>query len=121
MTDTNYFASTDTPNSWLCYDFRDLSVRPNHYSIWSCAHSGWSGCQLVSWVIETSNDDKEWTEIDRHENDRSLLQATGSFSVTKPCKFSQYIRLRQIGKSSGGNDYLVVTSFEVFGHIKKSK
>jgi hypothetical protein len=121
MTDSNYFASKNEPNSWLCYDFKDSLVRPNHYSIRSGTHSGWIGHQLVSWVIETSNDYREWTEIDRHENDHSLLSATGSFSITKPCKFSRYIRLRQIGKTSCSGDYLLVTSFEVFGHIKKNK
>jgi hypothetical protein len=122
MTDSNCFGSHNQPNSWLCSDFKDSLVRPNHYSIRSCAHSGWSGYQLLSWVIETSNDDKEWIEIDRHENDCSALSATGSFSITKPCKFSRYIRLRQIGKiSNGKDDNLLVTSFKVFGHIQKSK
>jgi hypothetical protein len=122
MTGSNYFASSNKSNSWLCYDFKDSLVRPSHYSIRSCAHSGLVGYQLVSWVIEISNDYKEWMEIDRHENDPSLLQVTGSFSITKPYKFSRYIRLRQVGKTSGVNTgNLVVTSFEVFGSIKKSK
>jgi hypothetical protein len=97
MTDSNHFVSDNTPNSWLCYDFKNMLVRPNHYSIRSSEKLWGADYQMVSWVIETSNDDKEWTEIDRHENDRSLLQATGSFSITKPSKFSRYVRLRQIG------------------------
>jgi hypothetical protein len=97
-------------------------VRLNFYSIRPSETHWGAAYQLVSWVIETSNDYNEWTEIDLHENDCSLLPATGSFSITKLCKFSRYIRLRQIGKASRGDtDYLIVTSFEVFGDIKKSK
>jgi hypothetical protein len=119
---TIIFASNNEPNSWLCSDFKNSLVHPNSYSVQSSEKHWGTRYQLVSWVIETSNDYNQWTEIDRHENDHSLLSATRSFSVPKPCKFSRYIWLRQIGKASGGKpDYLVVTSFELFVHIKKSK
>jgi hypothetical protein len=121
MTDTCCFGTENCADGWLCYDFKDSRIEPTHYSIRSW-HKDWTtGVELVSWVIEISNDGKTWTEVDRHNNDRTFLQGgIGSFAISKSCDPSRFVRLRQIGKTANGTfDYLVVTSFELFGYLSE--
>jgi hypothetical protein len=71
-------------------------------------------------VIETSVNGSAWTEVDRRENDSSLKgqNLTQLFKVSRidECRF---VRIRQIGKNhySTPNDYLVISSFEIFGEL----
>jgi hypothetical protein len=123
MTENCCFGTQNAANGWLCYDFKDFLIQPTHYSIRSW-HKNWTtGVDLVSWVIEISNDSSTWKEIDRHDNDRTFLKgAVGSFAVPKPCDRSRFVRLRQTGKTSNGTlDHLVITSFELFGHLNKAR
>jgi hypothetical protein len=119
MTDTCSFGTRNEANGWLCYDFADSRVQPRHYSIRSWQQAWAKGVDLVSWVIEISNDGETWKEVDRHDNDRTFLDgAVGSFAVSTPCGPSRFVRLRHTGKTARGTwDHLVVTSFELFGHL----
>jgi hypothetical protein len=47
------FSSLDSANEWICFDFKENTVKPNGYSI--RAHTV-RGTRLKSWVIEGSND-----------------------------------------------------------------
>jgi len=118
MTENSCFGSANKPDGWLCYDFKDSLIRPTHYSFRS-RHTSWDkGAELVSWVIETSNDKATWTEIDRHSNDRTSLGAIRSFSISKSCDPSRFIRIRQTGKTANGSwDHLLITSLEFFGCV----
>jgi hypothetical protein len=123
MTENCCFGTQDRANGWLCYDFKDFRIQPTHYSIRSWMKSWITGVDLVSWVIEISNDENIWKEVDLHNNDRTFLQgAVGTFAVSKRCDPSRFVRLRQTGKTSNGtHDYLVITSFELFGHLSKAR
>jgi hypothetical protein len=123
ITEQYSFGTKNFANGWLYYDFKDFLIQPNHYSIRSWNNQWSPGIELVSWVIEISNDSSAWKEIDRHNNDQTFLQgAVGSFAVSKPCGRSRSVQLRQTGKTADGTfDHLVIASFELFGHLSKAQ
>jgi hypothetical protein len=114
------FYTQNIPDSWICYNFKDMRVTLTHYSVRSrrdsdCHH-------LRSWILEGSIDCKSWVKIDLHTNDSSL-NGQGAIA-TFPISFSsryQYIRLRQIGVNSNGDHYLVVNAIEFYGTLTISK
>jgi hypothetical protein len=104
-------------NSWICYDFKNMRLQVNHYSIRSRNDS--DNYHPTTWTVEGSMEGSNWFELDCQTN-RSELQginksATFSTSVTK---FLRMIRLRQTGKNSNGYDHLIVSAFEVFGTVR---
>jgi hypothetical protein len=110
------FHSANEPNQWICYNFKDMSVIPTYYSIGSNYEGRVNGHNLKSWVVEGSHDEVVWVPLDIQENNNDLndRDVVRSFPVTRSVK-CKMIRLRQTGKNHGGNDYLVISSFEVFG------
>ena len=74
---------------------------------------------MMNWIIEGSNDRNNWIEIDRKENNHDLTGANFQqyFPISKTvCEF-QYIRIKSIGKHSGGSETLIFSYFELFGEI----
>jgi hypothetical protein len=108
-----YFASKDEAGQWICWTFRDIRIRPTNYSIRS--RSGPS--VLKSWVIEGSIDGIAWVEIDRREGIDHLKNGNvRMYQITNRIECSS-IRLTQVGPNHGETDFLVLTSFEVFGTL----
>jgi hypothetical protein len=111
------FHSDNKPNSWLSYDFKSNRIYPTKYYIRS---RNYDHHHMQSWVIEGSNnrDENEWIELDRRDNIGELSQANGS--VTFPIEQSdwfRWIRLRQTGKTSSNDDFLIISAFDIFGFI----
>jgi hypothetical protein len=117
LTDTSEFHSLDQPNQWVCYDFRTMRLRPTYYAFrcWGAADRT-KKIEIKNWVIEVSNDHKNWTEIDRHENDVKVPGTTRAHEVHSR-EFYRFIRIRQHGPGGYGN-YLVMVAFEVFGQLR---
>jgi hypothetical protein len=69
--------SENEQGDWVCWDFREMRVRPTHYTIQSRS--------LQSWVLEGSLDGRRWTEIDR-QTDRlnPRVQASNPTSIVYP-------------------------------------
>jgi hypothetical protein len=61
----SYFESNGEPNSWICYDFKDMEVTPTHYSILSYPSEPNQHHHPKSWCLEVSRDGKSWTEVHR--------------------------------------------------------
>ena len=115
------FCSDNEPDSWICYDFKEMRVTPTSYSI---GPSGWGACP-VSWVLEASNDrDGVWTVIDRRENIDELRRSQDK-GGDKGCNFTisgtdgsfRFIRLRQTGKNDRKRDSLIIGWLEIFGTL----
>jgi hypothetical protein len=111
---TNYFHSDSSAGQWLCYDFKNLRVKPTHYSI----HAYFGGYYLRSWVFEGSIDGSSWIVFDE-QKDNSTMNSShliGTFAAgqSRECRF---IRLRQTGKNASGDDYLYLCGFEIFGQL----
>jgi hypothetical protein len=76
------FNTSDGPGQWICWHFHELRARPTHYTI--------RRRLLRSWVLETSLDYVNWTEIDRKADNRDFGGSeTASFSVSNSgeCRF----------------------------------
>ncbi|OHS95358.1 hypothetical protein TRFO_38521 [Tritrichomonas foetus] len=118
MKEDSIFRSNNSSNQWLKFEFHTLSIVPSHYTIRSAYHWGANDEQPSNWVIESSLDGENWIEIDRRENNTDLnaKNKTFTFQVTKPI-LSKFIQLRNIGKTCGDNDFLTLSSFELFGEI----
>ncbi|KAK8839726.1 hypothetical protein M9Y10_031431 [Tritrichomonas musculus] len=113
--------TNDEENSWLKYDFKELKVRPTHYSIRSKPYG--PGIEHpMHWVIEGSNsgNDEDWTVIDRRSGVKSLnaKSVVCTFDIQQqPVEFYRYLRLRHTGKHSSGKYNLGLSSLEYFGSV----
>ena len=113
----SWFICNNESNSWIRYDFKGRRVAPTSYSIrsYDCSYP-------KSWVLEVSNDgsDDSWKVVDRRENNEDLngKYLTHNFAISgSPSEGFRFVRLRQTGKTHDGDDYLVLTSLEVFGTL----
>jgi uncharacterized coiled-coil protein SlyX len=113
------FESRNEPGQWVCWDFHEKRVHPTHYTI--------RGSCLKSWMIESSLDFVNWTEIDRKRDNEDFKLAssrdplkTASFAVSKSAE-CRFIQLTQTGKNHRGNDSLVIEAFEIFGTLLKCR
>jgi hypothetical protein len=79
---------------------------------------GPGGCQPKSWVIEVSDDETNWTEIDRKVDNDELddVHVIRTFSVEKSIE-ARFIRMRQIDTNHGGWDQFALCAFELFGTL----
>jgi hypothetical protein len=115
-----YSATDNLPNSWICYDFKNMRINLTHYSIRTRCDN--NSDHLRSWTLEGSIDGQSWIEFDRRENDTSLNRqgaiVTFDISSSTDCR---YIRVRQLGKNSSGSDHLVINGIEFFGKVKIPK
>ena len=64
----------------------------------------------------------EWRTIDMRKNIRSLCRQgqVDTFNIGveyKSNQFYQFVRLRQVGKSSNQNNNLAIASLEFFGYL----
>jgi hypothetical protein len=116
LTDNSEFLSLNKPNQWVCYDFKGTNLHPTGYAIRSWANERRDkGVEIKNWVVEVSNDEETWEELDRHEND---VQPPGTIRAHAViCRDSYgFIRVRQ-HRAGGIDNFLVLTAFEVFGSI----
>lgn len=121
---TSYYQSGPEGNTTITFDFKERRINVTLYEIRSMNTFGFA-FQLRFWVIEGSNDEKQWTLIDFRENDQSLKGAaiTSLFSANKDNKeFYRYIRLRQTGPTwSQGSDKKTVglKMIEFYGSLQE--
>lgn len=116
------FYSLNISDSFLCFDFKNIKVKPSHYSIRSNNWGDENWYHLQNWVIECSNDEVEWRIIDSHQKDKSLnsRSASKTFEIQEKLNendFYRYIRIRQTGINTSGNYELIISAIEFFGSI----
>jgi hypothetical protein len=94
-----YFKSKDEPGQWISWDFREMRIRPTHYTMMATSPK--------SWVVEGSLDGTHWTEIDRQTDNKDFekFREMASFPISRPVE-CRFIRLSQTGKNHQGKDCL---------------
>lgn len=104
---------------WICFDFKDMRIKISKYSIKSSKFSENTG-HIKNWVIEISDDGKQWNEIDKHSNYSGLNgpNIIKTFNVI-PNRFVRYCRFRHTGDFYTGN--LEFNSIEFYGLLKMPK
>lgn len=118
----HYFSSDDEENSWLKYDFVNRKVKPTHYSIRTRHDYGKGRQHPKNWVIEGSNEGKEWMVLDSHFDETCLddKNVTHTFKIDDdlmPYNGYRYLRIRQTGKNTAGKNYLIFSALEYFGTL----
>ena len=82
-----YFHSKeDDKDAWLCFDFKKHRIIPTNYTIRSFHALPNEGAHPKSWVIEGSNDNHDWTILDK-QKDCPLLNGMNlvhTFSIENP-------------------------------------
>ena len=113
----DWWETTGEADSWVQFNFKTQGVYLKSYSLKS---DGYGNEHLCSWVIEGSNDGSEWKVIDsRDTKDLDGHYFVKTFKCNQENKeFYRYLRLRQTGKNSAGNDKLELSQIEFFGLLE---
>lgn len=118
--ETRYFLSGSHKNSWLCFDFKKHRIIPTNYTIRSFHALPNEGAHPKSWVIEGSNDNHDWTILDK-QKDCPLLNGMNlvhTFSIENPEeKDFRFIRIRQTMCNWVFSDCLCIDSIEFYGYL----
>ena len=118
----NYYFSKDVSNSFVCFDFKEKSVKISSYSIKS--HSdGKNFGHLKNWAIEVSDNGKTWKVIDKRDS-CSLLNESNkvvNFPIEKgDDEFHRFVRIRSTGNSwyqYGNHNQFYFSLIEFYGQI----
>jgi hypothetical protein len=114
-----FLSSGDSPNQWVCYQFKRHSVNCNGYSIHTPPIDGIDGIHHPrSWIIEGSSNGNNWMILDEEQHNNELRESDvwRSFRIGTQASVSQ-IRLRQTGLNHGGDHILALSGFEIFGTL----
>lgn len=121
----NCYHSKDEPNTFICFDLKDCRIQLSSYSIKSCQNPKNSG-HLRNWIVEVSNDSRQWAQLDKHSNDSSL---NGSYNIrnfrvaNERDEFFRFIRLRQTGYTwyayPDSHYYAYFIFIEFFGKLRE--
>jgi hypothetical protein len=109
--------TNNEPNSWISYDFQKMEVNVSHYSLHSRIE--YDADHPTNWTLEGSLDGENWIEIDVENECLSLIGLNRSATfATSRSEFVRFVRIRQHGKNSSGNHWLVLLKFELFGVLR---
>lgn len=114
------FVSENEKDQFVCLDFIDIKVKPNKYSIMSSIGSIPKSENPQSWLIEGSNDKKNWDILDEENGEKSIdgKGLSNTIAIKEPKDFYRYLRIRQTGESTTENSYtLKIGQIEFFGEI----
>ena len=111
-----YWRSPDSPNSYVLFSFPGMSVSIETYVIKS--YSGAGNCYPTTWEIEGSDDNVQWTIIDKKTKVKTLC-GPGKIGIftCDPSKKYKYIRIKQNGENNAGQHSFVLSHVEFFGSI----
>ncbi|OHT02999.1 hypothetical protein TRFO_29699 [Tritrichomonas foetus] len=113
-----YSMSKNEPNSSFCIVFHE----PHQISLssYTIRTSNFDNPYYIrSWIVEGSNDQKTWKELDKHQNDlvlKTRLQIV-NFPVheSEPKGYFRFIRLRTTGLNSHNSNEIDICNIELFG------
>lgn len=115
---TNKFYTRSQQDSWICFEFKKHRIIPTNYTIRSFTNSVDSH-HPRNWIIEVSNDNKNWTTIDE-QTDNSTLKGNNivhTFPVKKTEESFKFIRMRITGPNWYNNYRLYICSMEIYGKL----
>jgi hypothetical protein len=106
--------------SWVRVHFVNRKAWITSYSIKSFAGNSFP----KNWVIEVSENENTWREIDRREGTDVLCKRyiVAHFQCQQPYgELCRYVRLRNIGLTNSQNDHLCLCNIEFFGGLRTLK
>jgi hypothetical protein len=114
------WSSSRLPNSWICFDFGNHRLTVSSYTLRSDPlFSGRRDWHPLKWVIEGSDDGRDWTVIDKKDTHEMVGKGViRNFMCPNNGQSFRMVRLRQTGPNSYGSDFLVVSRVEFFGRYE---
>jgi hypothetical protein len=95
---SDYFGTSDEPNSWIMVEFRTMKLSLTGYSFRTHSHQG--NGHIRGWVIEGLDDHHRWTTVDSR-SDIDTFQALGwaaYFKLPDKSPYFHAFRIRQTQK-----------------------
>lgn len=118
-----YFETNHESSPWICFEFVNYHIIPTSYTIRSVTTGIQDYYFPKSWIIEGSNSNTEWTNLDE-QTDCTYLKGSNfvhTFSIQNNDKKEfKFIKMRLTSKSWGkyGDDSrLVIASIEFYGDL----
>ena len=102
----------------MCIDFGKYSITPNRYSL-RHGYDYDTHC-LRNWKLEGSNDGNKWNSIKIHSNDRSINKGyqLHTWKISNCNQSFKMFRIYMNGENSSDNNHLMMSGFEVYGHLR---
>lgn len=116
----SYFDTKGSTDEWIQVKIGSGTFELSHYVFMSWRDANKGSCPS-SWVVLGSVDGNSWVEIDRVENDRSLLapSAVSLFKVKSICPPLTYFKFVQLDTCSARNKRFVLAGLEIYGkHVE---
>lgn len=125
-TANDYYGSSNIPSSWWGVDLgENRSMIVDHYSLRQYVGS----FMLCNWSLQGSNDGKRWIDLQRHDNDNSLIEGHRNGCHSWPVETLvhgmpptgfRYFRILQHGKNAGDGNSIsdvlyCLMGFELYG------
>jgi hypothetical protein len=113
----NYWYSSNSPNSWIQFDFKHRQISLTNYTVKS---DGFDGHHLLHWSIEGSEDGSSWVTLDHQDNgDLNGNYIVRSYSCNSSASQSlfRFVRLIQTGANSSNCHNLMLCNLEFFGQL----
>ena len=130
--DQTVFQTTDSPNSWIAFSFKNYKIKLTSYTLMSYYLGRPNFANPKTWIIEGSNNGRNWSTIDEVK-DCNSLNGKGLVKNFTPSIVSDkndsdddidqqfsIIRIRQTGKNWAGANQLTLSQVEFFGDMYKS-
>ena len=113
-----YWASNNSPNSYLRFDFKDYTVQLNGYSL-RARDEPQGGGHPKSWVIEGSNDGKTWTTLNSQQNSDAIngRRQVHTFKLPNLTLPYRYLQMRLTDRNHRGDNFFNITNIEFFGEL----
>lgn len=113
----HYCTKYGIENAYVCFDFKERRINLTSYTLQSFYENN---C-LKNWVLEVSNNESEWIEVDRRVEDSSIHGKfiTSTYNVLKKDDYYRFIRLRQTGRNWIGDLCTNINKIEFYGKLKE--
>lgn len=114
------FSTKNEENSWISFDFKNYTIIPTNYTIQSFPRGSNGYAHPKSWVIEGSNDNKNWEIINEQTNSPALNgeSVVHTFTVQKMYqKAYRYLKMRITGPNWGDLATLCFSAIEFYGTL----
>lgn len=113
------FQTENRANQWIAFEFNDMKMKVTSYTLQSYYNGKPNFANPKNWILEGSDNGREWVEMDRHEdcpdlNNKNVIQ---NYKIKGDFKEFKYIRVKQIGKNWANMDQLTLSKVELFGEL----
>jgi len=105
--------------SWYCFNLQPFNICPNYYTLRHWCNQSYA---LRNWIFQGSTDGAQWEDLVVHVNDTRLSEdggSTASWMVPDKGKWFSHFMILQTGPNSSGNNYLMLSVFEVYGILEE--